>query len=63
LQEFGFGLATAILIDVTIVRALLVPSAMKLFGRWNWWLPDGVAKVFRVKPSPLGRRRAAPEPT
>jgi uncharacterized membrane protein YdfJ with MMPL/SSD domain len=53
LQQFGFGLAAAILIDVTIVRALLVPSAMKLFGRWNWWLPDGVARVFRVKPSPL----------
>jgi putative drug exporter of the RND superfamily len=53
LQQFGFGLAVAILLDVTIVRALLVPSAMKLFGRWNWWLPDSVAKVFRVKPSPL----------
>ena len=39
LQQFGFGLAAAILIDVTIVRALLVPSAMELFGRWNWWLP------------------------
>ena len=49
LQQFGFGLAMAILIDVTIVRALLVPSAMALFGRWNWWLPDGVAKVFRVQ--------------
>jgi putative drug exporter of the RND superfamily len=53
LQQFGFGLAIAILLDVTIVRALLVPSAMKLFGRWNWWLPQGVARVFRVKPSPL----------
>jgi putative drug exporter of the RND superfamily len=53
LQQFGFGLAIAILLDVTIVRALLVPSAMKLFGRWNWWLPEGVARVFRVKPSPL----------
>jgi putative drug exporter of the RND superfamily len=63
LQQFGLGLALAILIDVTIVRALLVPSVMKLFGRWNWWLPAGVAKVFRVKPSPLGRPRAAPEPT
>ena len=59
LQQFGFGLAAAILIDVTIVRALLVPSAMALFGRWNWWLPDGVAKVFRVKPSPLGQPRPA----
>ena len=66
LQQFGFGLAAAILIDVTIVRALLVPSAMALFGRWNWWLPDRVAKVFRVKPSPLvpkGVRRPAPSPS
>ena len=53
LQQFGFGLATAILIDVTIVRALLVPSAMKLFGKWNWWLPPWVARVVRVEPSPL----------
>ena len=53
LQQFGFGLAAAILIDVTIVRALLLPSAMKLFGRWNWWLPDSVARVARVEPSPL----------
>ena len=61
LQQFGFGLAAAILIDVTIVRALLVPSAMKLFGKWNWWIPDGLARVVRVEPSPLGehRRRSA----
>jgi uncharacterized membrane protein YdfJ with MMPL/SSD domain len=56
LQQFGFGLAVAILLDVTLVRALLVPSAMELFGRWNWWLPSGVARVVRVKPSPLARR-------
>jgi RND superfamily putative drug exporter len=53
LQQLGLGLAAAILIDVTIVRALLVPSAMKLFGRWNWWLPEGVARLVRVEPSPL----------
>jgi uncharacterized membrane protein YdfJ with MMPL/SSD domain len=58
LQQFGFGLATAILIDVTIVRALLVPSAMALFGRWNWWLPANVARVVRVQPSPLARKAA-----
>jgi putative drug exporter of the RND superfamily len=62
LQQFGFGLAAAIFIDVTIVRALLVPSVMKLFGRWNWWLPQGVARVFRVKPSPLGQHRPAFRP-
>jgi len=45
------------------VRAILVPSAMALFGRWNWWLPDGVARLVRVKPSPLdGRHTAAPRP-
>jgi putative drug exporter of the RND superfamily len=64
LQQFGFGLAVAILIDVTIVRALLVPSAMKIFGRWNWWLPEGVARIFRVEPSPLVEPpRAALRPT
>ena len=62
LQQFGFGLAAAILIDVTIVRALLVPSAMKLFGKWNWWLPEGIARVVRVEPSPLGERRPALHP-
>jgi putative drug exporter of the RND superfamily len=63
LQQFGFGLALAILLDVTIVRALLVPSAMKLFGRWNWWLPHGVARVFRVKPSPLEHKAPAISPS
>ena len=63
LQQFGFGLATAILIDVTIVRALLLPSAMALFGRWNWWLPERVARVARVEPSPLAEPpRAALRP-
>jgi RND superfamily putative drug exporter len=60
LQQFGLGLATAILIDVTIIRALLVPSAMAIFGRWNWWLPESAAKVFRVKSSPLHGSDVAP---
>ena len=63
LQQFGFGLAAAILIDVTIVRALLVPSAMKLFGRWNWWLPERVARLFRVPASPLDAHRPALRPS
>jgi len=53
LQEFGMGLAVAIFIDATIVRALLVPSLMALFGRWNWWLPERAAKLARVPASPL----------
>jgi RND superfamily putative drug exporter len=53
LQQFGLGLAVAVFVDVTIVRALLVPSLMALFGRWNWWLPERVAHLVRVEPSPL----------
>jgi RND superfamily putative drug exporter len=39
LQQLGIGLAAGVLIDATIVRGLLLPSAMVLLGRWNWWLP------------------------
>ena len=53
LQEFGVGLAIAIFIDATIVRAIMVPALMALFGRWNWWLPARVARIVRVRPSPL----------
>ena len=56
LQEFGLGLAVAILVDATIVRVLLVPSLMAVLGRWNWWLPTPLARVARVEPSPLTRR-------
>ena len=36
-KEVGIGIALAVLIDATIVRALLVPSLMAILGRWNWW--------------------------
>ena len=39
LQQMGFGLGIAILIDATVVRMILVPSAMRLLGNWNWYLP------------------------
>jgi RND superfamily putative drug exporter len=53
LQQFGLGLAVAIFVDATVVRALLVPALMAVFGRWNWWLPASVARIARVSPSPL----------
>jgi uncharacterized membrane protein YdfJ with MMPL/SSD domain len=53
LQEFGAGLAVAIFLDATIVRAVMVPALMAVMGRWNWWLPERVARVVRVRPSPL----------
>jgi RND superfamily putative drug exporter len=58
LQEFGLGLAVAIFLDATIVRALLVPSLMAILGRYNWWLPAPVARLARVEPSPLVERPA-----
>jgi RND superfamily putative drug exporter len=60
LQEFGLGLAVAILVDATVVRAVLVPSLMALFGRYNWWLPAWVARLVRVEPSPLEPVPGAP---
>ena len=44
------GLGAGILLDATVVRALLVPAAVSLFGRWNWWLPRPVARALRVEP-------------
>jgi RND superfamily putative drug exporter len=45
IKSMGFGLAFAVLIDATIVRGLLVPAAMRLMGRWNWWAPAPVRRV------------------
>src|SRR5207249_6222536 len=45
------GLGAGILLDATIIRALLVPAAVSLFGRWNWWLPERPARLLRVRPS------------
>jgi RND superfamily putative drug exporter len=53
LQELGVGLALGILIDATIVRTLLLPSVMTILGKWNWWLPESVAKAAMTKASPL----------
>jgi RND superfamily putative drug exporter len=56
LQQLGVGLALGVLIDATIIRGLLLPSAMVLLGRWNWWLPGSAAKFIRTKASPLEER-------
>jgi len=54
LKEVGVGLGVAILVDATIVRLVVVPAAMRLLGRWNWWLPE-VLSARRF----LARARAA----
>jgi len=45
IKELGLGTAAAVLIDATIVRALLVPSLMALLGRWNWWSPGPLRRL------------------
>jgi RND superfamily putative drug exporter len=44
LKVIGLGMATAILVDATVVRMLLVPAVMNLLGRMNWWLPDSIER-------------------
>jgi putative drug exporter of the RND superfamily len=51
LKVMATGLGFGILLDATIVRSLLVPSLVSLFGAWNWKLPDAVARLVRVKTS------------
>jgi len=59
IKQFGIGLAAGIIFDATVIRTLLVPSLVCIFGRWNWWLPQPVARVLRVPASPLRQPGAA----
>ncbi len=51
-KEFGVGLAAAVLIDATIIRAVLLPAAMKLLGDWNWYLPHSLRWLPRMGREP-----------
>lgn len=55
LKMFATGLGAGILLDATVIRALIVPAVISLMGRYNWWLPSWPARVLRVEPSPLGQ--------
>jgi RND superfamily putative drug exporter len=60
-KVLGTALGVGILIDATIVRALLVPAMVSIFGRWNWWLPTWLARILFVEPSPLVQTLDLPE--
>jgi len=47
IKAIGLGMGLAVLMDATIVRALLVPATMRLMGRWNWWAPEPLARLHR----------------
>jgi RND superfamily putative drug exporter len=59
MKELGLGLAAAILIDATIVRAVLLPAVMKLLGRWNWYLPKKLDWLPNVSHEPAIQPAAA----
>jgi RND superfamily putative drug exporter len=60
-KQFGIGLAAGIIFDATVIRALLVPALMRLFGRWNWWLPRIAARALFVRVPEPAPERPAPE--
>jgi putative drug exporter of the RND superfamily len=51
IKVLATGLGFGILLDATLVRSVLVPSLVSLFGSWNWVLPDSVARILRIPPS------------
>jgi uncharacterized membrane protein YdfJ with MMPL/SSD domain len=58
MKQIALGVALGVMLDATIVRALLVPSLMQLFGEWNWWAP-GPLRRFQAR---FGIREGEPEP-
>jgi RND superfamily putative drug exporter len=52
IKQFGIGLAAGIIFDATVIRALLVPSIMRIAGDWNWWFPKPVQKALFLAPQP-----------
>ncbi|MBV9916800.1 MAG: MMPL family transporter [Solirubrobacterales bacterium] len=70
IKELGLGTALAVLIDATIVRALLVPSLMELLGKWNWWAPAPLRRLHQRiglrehgHDTPLGEASLTPQPS
>jgi anti-anti-sigma factor len=51
-KQMGIGLATAVLIDATIIRGVLLPASMKLLGDWNWYLPKWLEGLPQLAPEP-----------
>ena len=64
MKQFGVGLASAVLIDATLVRGVMLPAAMKLLGEWNWYLPSWLEWLPKmnteVQVAPPARRARPP---
>jgi len=57
-KQIAIGMAVGVMLDATVVRALLVPSLMRLFGEWNWWAPRPLRRIY----ARLGFSESEPEP-
>jgi uncharacterized membrane protein YdfJ with MMPL/SSD domain len=62
MKEMGIGLAAAVLIDATIIRAVLLPASMKLLGDWNWYLPRWLEWLPRLEPGEPAEREHVEAP-
>jgi RND superfamily putative drug exporter len=65
IKMIGFGMIVALIVDATIVRALLVPATMRLLGHANWWLPEPLAGLYRrygIQETPPVAVEPLPEP-
>lgn len=62
LKQMGVGLSVAVLIDATIIRAVLLPATMKLLGDWNWYLPKWLEWLPKVQVEPSAQPTASAEP-
>jgi putative drug exporter of the RND superfamily len=58
-EMIATGLAFGVLVDAVIVRTLLVPALVAIMGRWNWWMPSGLARVLRLPPGATAQDPAA----
>ena len=67
-QQMGFGVGVALLVDATLIRMIVVPAAMTVLGRWNWYLPSlaelaaRAARRGRPRRAPASTSLAPPEP-
>jgi uncharacterized membrane protein YdfJ with MMPL/SSD domain len=62
IKEIGLGLAIGVLIDTVLVRTIMVPATMRLAGRVNWWMPEGLKRfVPELREGPVGEIGLAPE--
>ena len=62
IKALGIGMAIAVALDATVIRALLVPATMRLLGRWNWWMPATLERFVGGPAAGVGGRGRGGDP-